>query len=135
MESISLQQLRIIEDTLKQIREAIHNLEAWNESLTDVKDFHTTPEGIKTLAADSMLIEAIGEAVKQIDERSKGMLFVNRPEIPWKAVKGMRNRIAHGYFEINSDFVWDVIKNDLAPLQEAIDYLIEHLYEIIPFEE
>ena len=107
----------------------------WNESLTDVRDFHATPEGVKTLAADCMLIEAIGEGMKQIDERTKGTLLPSRSEIPWKAVKGMRDRIAHGYFDINSDFVWDVIKNDLPPLRDAIEFFIEHLYEIVPFEE
>ena len=135
MESISLQQLRIIEDTLRQIQESIHNLEMWNESLTDVNDFHNTPEGVKTLAAHCMLIEAIGESIKRIDERTNGQLLIARPEIPWKAVKGMRNHIAHGYFDINSEFVWDVMKNDLQPLREAIEYLTDHLYDIIPFEE
>ena len=135
MESISIQQLRIVEDALSQILDSIHNLEAWNESLTCVHDFHNTPEGFKTLAADCMLIEAIGESIKRIDERTNGQLLIVRPEIPWKAVKGMRNHIAHGYFDINSEFVWDVIKNDLQPLKEAIQYLLDHLYEIIPFEE
>ena len=46
----------------------------------------------------------------------------------------MRDRIANGYFDINSDFVWDVIKNDLSPLREAVDYFIEHLYEIVPID-
>ena len=135
MESISIQQLKIVEDALSLILDSIHNLEAWNESLTCVHDFHNTPEGVKTLAADCMLIEAIGESIKRIDERTNGQLLIVRPEIPWKAVKGMRNHIAHGYFDINSEFVWDVIKNDLQPLKEAIQYLLDHLYEIIPFEE
>lgn len=38
---------------------------------------------------------------------------------------GMRNHIAHGYFDINEDYVLSVIKNDLAPLLEAVEYLIE----------
>jgi uncharacterized protein with HEPN domain len=135
MESISLQQLRIVEETLRQIRESIHNLEVWNESLVDVQDFYTTPEGVKTLAADCMLIEAIGEGIKKIDEHTQGLLLPSRPEIPWKGVKGMRDRIAYGYFDINSDYVWDVIKNDLLPLRDAIDYFIANLYEIVPFEE
>ena len=134
MESISLQQLRIVEETLRQIRESIHNLEVWNESLVDVQDFYTTP-GVKTLAADCMLIEAIGEGIKKIDEHTQGLLLPSRPEIPWKGVKGMRDRIAYGYFDINSDYVWDVIKNDLLPLRDAIDYFIANLYEIVPFEE
>ena len=70
MESMSLQQLRIVEDLLKQIRESIHNLELWNAPLSDVNDLLTSPDGMKTLAADCMLIEAIGEGVKRVDERT-----------------------------------------------------------------
>ena len=135
MESISLQQLRIVEDTLLQIIESIGNLEEWNASFSEARDFHLTPEGVKTLAADCMMIEAIGEGIKRIDERTKGQLLSIRPEIEWKDIIGMRNHIAHGYFEINSNLVWDVLKNDLQPLREAIVYFKEHLYEIVPFEE
>ena len=53
----------------------------------------------------------------------------------WKAVKGMRDHIAHGYFDINHELVWDVVKNDLLSLREAVDYFLDNLYEIIPYEE
>ena len=134
MESISLQNLRIVEEQLRQIQEAIQKLETWNASLTDVDDLIASPDGMKTLAADCMLIEAIGEGIKRIDERTRQQLLPTRPEIPWKAVKGMRDHIAHGYFDINTDFVWDVIKNDLPVLKDAIDYFKQHLYEIVPFD-
>ena len=91
MASISLQQLRIVEDTLKQIRESIHNLELWNAPFVEVNDMLTSPEGAKTLAADCMLIEAMGEGFKRIDERTQGHLLSTRPEIPWKAVKGIND--------------------------------------------
>lgn len=135
MESISLQQLRIVEDMLKQIRESITNLEKWNSSFSDANDLLSSPDGVKTLAADCMLIEAIGEGIKRIDERTQQQLLPNRPEIPWVAVKGMRNHIAHGYFDINTDLVWDTVKNDLPPLRDAIDYFIENLYKLIPIDE
>lgn len=133
-ESISLQNLKVVEDQLHQIQEAIQKLELWNAALTDVNDLVASPEGMKTLAADCMLIEAIGEGIKRIDERTRHQLLPTRPEIPWKAVKGMRDHIAHGYFDINTDFVWDVIKNDLPALKDAINYFKEHLYEIVPFD-
>ena len=135
MESISLQQLKIVEDMLTQIRESITNLENWNSSFSDANELLSSPDGVKTLAADCMLIEAIGEGIKRIDERTKQQLLPNRPEIPWVAVKGMRNHIAHGYFDINTDLVWDTIKNDLPPLKDAIDYFIENLYKLIPIDE
>ena len=134
MESISFRNLKVVEEQLRQIQEAIQKLELWNDSLTDVNELLESPEGMKTLAADCMLIEAIGEGIKRIDERTQQQLLPTRPEIPWKAVKGMRDHIAHGYFDINTDFVWDIIKNDLPALKDAIDYFKEHLYEIIPFD-
>ena len=134
MESISLLQLRIIEDMLHQIQEAINNLEEWNKDISNVNDLLSSPAGMKTLAADCMMIVAIGEGIKRIDERTQGKLLVNRPEIPWKAVKGMRDHIAHGYFDINTELVWDTVKNDLPELRKAIDYLTDNLYELIPFD-
>jgi len=135
MASISFQQLKIVEDMLLQIRESIHNLKLWNDSYKDVDEMLSSPDGVKTLAADCMLIEAIGEGFKRIDERTNQQLLPSRPEIPWKAVKGMRDHIAHGYFDINSNLVWDVVKNDLPSLLEAVDYFLENMYEIVPFEE
>ena len=63
MESISLQQLRIVEDTLSQIIESIGNLEEWNASFTEARDFHLTPEGVKTLAADCMMTQNISKII------------------------------------------------------------------------
>lgn len=80
---------------------------------------------MQKLAADSMLIEAIGEGIKQIDEHSDGKLLPERPEFPWRDVIGARNHIAQGYFEIDAETVLDIIKNDLDPLQDAIRYFIE----------
>lgn len=43
--------------------------------------------------------------------------FANlHPEVPWRSMKGMRNRIAHGYFEINLDTVWETIQTALPDL-------------------
>lgn len=134
MASISFQQLQVVEDQLQQIKEAILNLEDWNKSLTSVDDLLGSADGTKTLAADCMLIEAIGEGFKRIDAKTNQQLLPKRPEIPWKQVIGMRDHIAHGYFDINTDFVWDVIQNDLKPLREAVEYFLDNLYEIVPIE-
>lgn len=83
-----------------------------------------SPSGMQKLAANCMLIEAIGEAVKQIDKRVGSEFLNQRPEIPWRDVMSMRNHIAHGYFDLDDAYVLSVIQNDLRPLAEAIDYLI-----------
>ena len=112
---------------LFQIRTAILQLKEWNNNVQSSDDYYCSPDGMKNLAASCMLIEAIGESIKQIDKITEGNLLAKRPEIPWKDVIGIRNHIAHGYFDIDGDMVFDVVKNDLDSLLEAIDYFIENL--------
>ena len=126
MESISLQQKEIAKDLLEQISGAIDNLLEWNKEYSEADDFLKSPGGMKTLAANCMLIEAIGESVKKIDSKTNGLLLCQCAEIPWRNIKGMRDHIAHGYFDINVDFIWDVIQNDLTPVKHAVDYLIKY---------
>ncbi len=111
---------------LQQIANAIHQLENWNKNILDPEDYYNSPEGMKNLAASCMLIEAIGESIKQIDKITDSQLLSKRPEIPWTDVIGIRNHIAHGYFDIDGDIVFDVVKNNLQPLNEAITYFLDN---------
>ena len=113
-----------IAGTLLQIKKAIEQVQDWNKDILNVDDYYSTPEGMKNLAASCMLIEAIGEGVKQIDKLTQSRLLDERPEIPWQDVIGIRNHIAHGYFDIDGDIVLDVIKNNLDELLAAINYFI-----------
>ena len=68
MESISLQNLRIVEDQLRQILDAIHKLELWNADLTDVNELVSSPDGMKTLAADCMLTPLRAHLISFLNE-------------------------------------------------------------------
>jgi len=125
MEFTSLEKRNRIKYTLEQINTAINQLKEWNEDVKNADDFYLSSSGMQKLAANSMLIEAIGEGIRQIDEHSDGKLLPERSDIPWKDVIGMRNRIAHGYFEVDAELVLATIKNDLDPLQDAINYFLE----------
>ena len=125
MEFTSLEKRNRIKYTLEQINTAINQLKEWNEDVKIADDFYLSSSGMQKLAANSMLIEAIGEGIRQIDEHSDGKLLPERSDIPWKDVIGMRNRIAHGYFEVDAELVLATIKNDLDPLQDAINYFLE----------
>ena len=134
MEFTSLSKKQRVLGIFEQIQTAICQLKQWNADVTKADDYYFSPNGMQKLAASCMLIEAIGEGIKRVDERTHQQLLPLRPEIPWKAVKGMRDHIAHGYFDINTDLVWDVVKNDLSALRDAIDYFIDNLYEIVEVE-
>ncbi len=120
----------IVSDTLSQIREAIDNIKEWSREIKSGDDFVTSSDGMRTLAAVCMLLEAIGEGVKKIDKRTESQLLrVVCPEIPWKNIMGMRDHIAHGYFNIDADFVFDVVNSDLEPLKEAVEKITDYLRE------
>ncbi|MCR5533729.1 MAG: DUF86 domain-containing protein [Bacteroidaceae bacterium] len=114
---------------LKQIETAINQLKDWNKGVTSSDDYYLSSNGVQKLAASCMLIEAIGESVNQIDKITKGEMLPERSEIPWSDVIGIRNHIAHGYFDIDADIVLQVIREDLDPLSEAIHYFIRSLSE------
>jgi len=112
---------------LEQIQTAIGQLKEWNADIKQADDYYLSPDGMQKLAASCMLIEAIGEGIHQIDDITEGKMFPERPEIPWEDVIGIRNHIAHGYFDIDGEVVYGVIKQDLDPLLEAVEYFLDTL--------
>lgn len=66
MESISYDNRQRILSIFKQIETAIGQLQEWNSSVESTDDYYLSPEGMQKLAANCMLIEAIGEGIHQI---------------------------------------------------------------------
>jgi uncharacterized protein with HEPN domain len=124
MEFTSLDKRKRVKGTLLQIKTAIGQLKEWNEAITSSEDYYVSPGGMQKLAASCMLIEAIGEGFKQINQLTNGEFLSMRPEIPWEDVMGIRNHIAHGYFDIDGDIIFSSVKNDLNDLEVATDFLL-----------
>jgi len=71
-------------------------------------------------------IEVIGEASKNISASLKG----GGPDIAWREIAGMRDKVIHRYFEINWQIVWNVITDDLPKLEPKISTLLNDLDEV-----
>lgn len=127
MESVFCEDEERIISVLKQVEESILLLLEWEKDIYSVDDYLLSHEGVKNLAATCMLVEAIGEAYKKIDKETNSTLLKLYPSIPWKAVKGIRDHIAHGYFEIDADIIYTTVKEDLLPLLQATRFFIEKL--------
>jgi len=65
-------------------------------------------------------IQIIGEAARKISQQYKD----SHPEIPWRMIIGMRNRLVHEYFDIIPERVWDVVENSIPELITIIEPLI-----------
>lgn len=69
----------------------------------------------RTQQAVIMSLVVVGEAATKVMEGHADFAEAH-PEIPWRSMRGMRNRIAHGYFDINLDVVWETVQTALPAL-------------------
>lgn len=102
-------------DYLEHMLDAIRLVRSYTEGVSK-DDFL---EDKKTQQAIILNLLVIGEAATQI--ANEYPIFVTEhPQLPWKQIRGMRNRMAHGYFEINLDVVWDTVRLSLPELEQKI---------------
>ena len=72
-----------------------------------------------TAAIIIMSLVIIGEAVTKVMDGYAEFAEAHR-QVPWRNMRGMRNRIAHGYFDINLDVVWDTVQTALPELLKQL---------------
>lgn len=65
-------------------------------------------------------LEIVGEAAKRISVATRD----SSPDIPWKVIAGMRDKLIHEYFGVNLEIVWLVVEKDLPVLWRQIDGLL-----------
>ena len=102
---------------LLHIRDAIQHIETYTKHI-QYKDFIQT-----RLVQDGVIrqIEIIGEATKNISTKFKE----KHPDIPWKKIAGMRDKLIHQYFGVDIKKVWQTVKKDLPILKSKINSIIE----------
>jgi len=66
------------------------------------------------------LLEVIGEAASRVSSAERE----RHAEIPWADIVGLRNRIIHGYDNVNFDILWEIVTADLPPLVAALERIL-----------
>ena len=112
-------------ERLENIRIAIERLFQRNECIISADDYYHSSLGMEKLESSSMLLIAIGESIKGIDKITDGDFLSHYPSVNWKLAKGLRDVIAHNYFQLDGEIILDTIRNDIPIMLKAINKMIE----------
>src|SRR3990172_5533262 len=101
---------------LADIQESCEKVLRFTEGLT-YKDF--IPDD---LHLDAVLrnLEVIGEAVKNVSDETRQKY----PNVKWRKIAGFRDIVAHEYFGVNDETVWDIVKNDIPALLAIVNTML-----------
>ena len=113
--------------SLKRIASTIERIIDNSKAIDYSQYYLLFPAGMERLESTCMLLLAIGESIKGIDKMTQKQLLSNYPEVDWKGVMGIRDIIAHHYFDIDESIVFDVVKNKLPGMLETINKMIDEI--------
>ncbi len=105
-------------DFLGHMRQAIADAQSFTEGVAQA-DFM---QDKRTQQAVVMSLIVLGEAATKVMDQHHAFA-AEHSHIPWRSMRGMRNRIAHGYFDINLEVVWDTVQTALPALKTQLDAL------------
>ncbi|WP_321468182.1 HepT-like ribonuclease domain-containing protein [Halarcobacter sp.] len=104
--------------SLLSIIEAIEKIERYTKEYSNADDFYHSE---RDFDATMMQFVIIGEMISKIDETFK----TQHSNIPWHKIKGFRNIVAHNYFGIDADEIWEIITLKIKPLKKDIENILD----------
>jgi len=102
---------------LKHILDAISQIEEYVGDV-EYEDFM-----LNRLIQDGVIrqLEILGEATKRLSNEIREKY----PDVPWKDMAGMRDKLIHGYFGVDITAVWDTVKKDIPSLKNEIENIVK----------
>ncbi len=98
-------------------------------AIDEVSDF-TSGMAFGEFAQDRKTINAVLRSLEVLGEAAKGIPDDVRqyaPDVPWKRMAGMRDKLIHQYFGVDLRIVWEVVQEELPPLRPKIEGLLKRL--------
>ena len=106
-------------DYVLDILSSIQEIEEFVEGM----DFEEFIKDRKTINAVTRSLEVMGDAVKKIPSEIRN----NYPDIPWKYIAGMRDKLIHEYHGVDLEILWEVIEKEIPPLKPKFEKILEEL--------
>jgi len=117
----------LLAERLESVLEALERIPRRMADVPRAEYFAESEEGKDRLDAICMILIAVGEAFKQIDRSTEGKLLARYPEVDWSGVMGVRDVIAHGYFDVDVEEVFSICRTDIPELIQTVRKMLKDL--------
>ena len=119
--------IEIALDSLQKIKTMLELIIERAKVVKTPDDFLRSPGGMMRLDAICMNLIALRETVKGLDKQTNAQLLNNYPDVYWRGVMGMRDKISHHYFEIDTDVVFRTLEEDIPKMKPVVEKMIVDL--------
>jgi len=119
--------MNLIREKLEQVQEALLRIEKRSSNIQSPGDFLDSDDNMEKLDAIAMMLIAVGESFKKIDRETDGKLLAKYPDIDWRGVIGLRNVLAHDYFDIDAEEIFKICKYDAPQLLNTVKQMLERI--------
>ena len=119
--------IEIALDSLQKIKAMLDLITERFSVVESPNDFLCSAGGMMRLDAICMNLIALGETVKGLDNKTNHELLKDYPEVYWKGVMGIRDKISHHYFEIDSDVVFRTLQEDVPQMAIVVAKMIDDM--------
>jgi uncharacterized protein with HEPN domain len=117
----------LLVESLETVLEALERIPRRFVGIKHPEDFRASPDGLDRMDAICMILIAAGEQFKQIDRKTEGELFRRYPGGDWRGAIGLRDVMAHGYFDINVLQLFAICRDNIPRLIATLRTMIQDL--------
>ncbi len=117
----------LLSERLQAVLTALERIPRRCAGISQPSDFLASDAGIDSMDAICMILIAAGEEFKKIDRQTEGKLFARYPQVQWRGAIGLRDVLAHGYFDVDTEQLYTICIERIPPLIETVREMIEDI--------
>ncbi|NEQ96378.1 MAG: DUF86 domain-containing protein [Cyanothece sp. SIO2G6] len=112
---------------LRMVLTALERIPTRFASIQQPSDFVSSDAGLERMDSICMVLIAAGEEFKKLDRDTDGQIFASYPEVSWRGAMGLRDVLAHGYFQVDPEQLFSICQDNIPQFLQALHQIIQDL--------